>query len=303
MDTKYLIAVVGPTAVGKTEVAIQLAQYFRTEILSADSRQFYQGIPIGTSQPTTQQLATVPHHFVNFLPIQATYSAGIFEKEALHKLEDLFKTHTYVVLTGGSGLYLKAVCEGFDDLPAENDLLRQQLNLRLQQNGLAELRTELAALDPSYYLKVDLNNPIRILRALEVCLTTGQPYSSFRNKQPTHRVFKCIKIGLFKDRPVLYQQIDQRVDKMFAQGLLEEATAFCEYKDCNALQTIGYRELFGYLGGDYDLTEAIRRIKRNTRRYAKRQLIWFNQVADIHWVQPVDFEGIINYINKQTSAQ
>jgi tRNA dimethylallyltransferase len=253
---------------------------------------------IGTSQPNPEQRQAITHHFIDFLPIEATYSAGQFEKEALNKLGVLFNTHTQVVLTGGSGLYIKAVCEGLVDMPLVDIDLRKQLNNRAQEAGLAGLQQELAIRDPLYYKKVDIHNPQRIIKALEVCISTGQPYSSFLAKKPAARPFKCIKIGLFRDREELYQRIDQRVDQMFEQGLLEEATALYAYKDYNALQTVGYQEIFGYLAGNYDQAEAIRLIKRNTRRYAKRQLTWFRKVPDIYWLHPNDFQAIIKYINQ-----
>jgi tRNA dimethylallyltransferase len=298
LSNKYLIAILGPTAIGKTDLCIQLAQHFHTEILSADSRQFYRGMAIGTAQPNPEERQAIKHHFIDFLPIQATYSAGKFEKEALNKLDVLFNNHTHVLLTGGSGLYIKAVCEGLEDMPLVDMNLRQQLNNRIQEAGLANLQQELALRDPVYYKKVDIYNPQRIIRALEVCITTGQPYSSFFTKKLAPRPFKCIKIGLFREREELYKRIDQRVDQMFEQGLLEEATALYAYKDYNALQTVGYQEVFGYLSGNYDQAEAIRLIKKNTRRYAKRQLTWFRKVPDIYWLHPNDFKAIIKYINQ-----
>lgn len=295
---KYLIVVVGPTAVGKSDLCIQLAKHFCTSIISADSRQFYRGMSIGTAQPSAQERQAIPHHFIDFLAIQETYSAGQFAREVLDKLTSLFATNQYVVLTGGSGLYIQAVCEGLVAMPLVDKNLRAQLNARLQQAGLADLRQELAIRDPIYYQAVDLHNPQRIIRALEVCITTGKPYSSFKTKQPSIRPFQCIKIGLLRERAVLYQRIDQRVEQMFAQGLLEEATALYAYSAYNALQTLGYQELFGYLAGDYGQQEAIRLIKRNTRRYAKRQLTWFRSLKDVCWLDPDNLPRIIQHIDK-----
>jgi len=299
-SNKYLIVVAGPTAVGKTALCVQLALHFHTEIISADSRQFYQGMAIGTAQPSIQEKQGIPHNFIDFLPIQGSYSAGKFEKDVLSKLIYLFNTYQYVVLTGGSGLYIQAVCQGLVDMPLVDMKLREQLNARLQQEGLGSLCQELAMRDPIYYQKVDRHNPQRVIRALEICITTGQPYSSLYTKQPDTRPFQCIQIGLWRDRAVLYERINQRVEKMLEQGLLEEATALYPYKTYNALQTVGYQELFGYLTGDYDLGEAIRLIKRNTRRYAKRQLTWFRKIPAIHWLEPDNFEAIIKYINQHT---
>ncbi|MEM7055638.1 MAG: tRNA (adenosine(37)-N6)-dimethylallyltransferase MiaA [Bacteroidota bacterium] len=298
LPNKYLIVVVGPTAVGKTSLCIQLAQHYRTEIISADARQCYQGMAIGTAQPTTQERQVVPHHLIDFLPVQASYSAGMFARDALRTLDKLFNKYHHVILTGGSGLYIKAVCEGLDSMPLVDPKIREYLNTRLQQEGLAGLFQELAGRDPAYHQIVDRHNPQRIIRALEVCIATGQPYSLLRNNSPVARLFKFVKIGLLLDRQVLYERINQRVDRMFEQGLLEEATALYPYQGHHALQTVGYQELFGYLKGHYGQEEAISLIKRNTRRYAKRQLTWFRKDQAIQWFQPGDFEGIIDYLNK-----
>jgi tRNA dimethylallyltransferase len=297
---KYLIVVLGPTAVGKSECCIQLAQHFRTDIISADSRQFYQGMGIGTAQPTPEQRRAITHHFVDFLPIQATYSAGQFEKDALTKLSYLFQNHSHVILTGGSGLYLKAVCQGLAEVPFVDTSIRKQLINQLQQIGLAKLVKELAIKDPAYYAQVDLHNPQRVIRALEVCIATGQPYSSFQAPPATPRPFKTIQIGLWRERAELYQRINRRVDEMIEQGLVQEATALYPYRQYNALQTVGYQEVFNYLAGRYDLEEAIRLIKRNTRRYAKRQLTWFRADPTIFWAHPDECMRIVNYISQQT---
>jgi len=288
--------VVGPTAVGKTALCIQLAQRLHTEIVSADARQCYQGMAIGTAQPTPEERQAVSHHLIDFLPIQTPYNAGMFEEDALRTLDSLFSKYQHVVLTGGSGLYIKAVCEGLATMPRIASKIRAHLNARFQQAGLAELVQELAARDPIYYKTVDRCNPRRVIRALEVCLATGQPYSLLRSGLPANRSFQCIKIGLTRDRQVLYKRINQRVEQMLEQGLLAEATALYPYKRYNALQTVGYQELFGYLEGRHEQAEAFELIKRNTRRYAKRQLTWFGQDQDIRWFHPENFEGILNYI-------
>lgn len=295
---KYLIVVVGPTAVGKTALCVQLAQHFHTEVVSADARQCYQGMAIGTAQPTAREKQGVPHHLIGFLPIQAPYSAGMFEQDALRTLATLFGRYNRVVLTGGSGLYIKAVCEGLDRMPWVDTSMREQLNTRLQQVGLKALTQELATKDPAYHQVIDHRNPHRVIRALAVCLATGQPYSLLRKNHPATRPFKVIKIGLSCNRQVLYERINQRVDQMLEQGLWAEATALYAYKDYNALQTVGYREVFEYLAGRHSLEEALELIKKNTRRYAKRQLTWFRQDQAIQWFQPDDFKGIIDYVNE-----
>ncbi|XWN35679.1 MAG: tRNA (adenosine(37)-N6)-dimethylallyltransferase MiaA [Roseivirga sp.] len=300
-DAKHLVVVVGPTAVGKTALCIRLAQHLRTEIISADARQCYQGMAIGTAQPTLAEMQDVPHHLVNFLPIQASYSAGTFEQDALQILSQLFHQHACVLMTGGSGLYIQAVCEGLDAMPPVSLALRATLNKRLREEGLPALVAMLAPLDPVYAQVVDHANPQRVIRALEVCLTTGQPYTAFRKKKATARPFKVIKIGLTRERQVLYQRIDQRVDHMLAQGLLEEATALYPYRRFNALQTVGYREVFGYLAGHYDQAEAIRLLKRNTRRYAKRQLTWLGRDQEIRWFHPDDWLSIVHYVDSMVA--
>ncbi len=295
---KYLIVVTGPTAVGKTALCIQLAQHLNTEIVSSDARQLYQGMAIGTAQPTPEEVKAVPHHLVDFLPIQATYNAGMFAQDALATLETLFKEHDHVLMTGGSGLYIQAVCQGLDAMPPVDQKTRAMLNARCQQEGLGVLVSELAIKDPAYYAIVDRANPQRIIRALEVCFSTGKAYSSFRKQQPATRPFTVIKIGLARDREELYQRIDLRVEQMMEQGLLEEAKTLYPYRDLAALQTIGYRELFGYFAGDYAEKEAMRLLQRNTRRYAKRQLTWFGRDETIHWFHPDDRAAILKHVQE-----
>ncbi|MEM7383171.1 MAG: tRNA (adenosine(37)-N6)-dimethylallyltransferase MiaA [Bacteroidota bacterium] len=295
---KYLIAVVGPTAVGKTMLCVQLAQHFRTEVVSADARQCYQKMAIGTAQPTAAEKQGVPHHLMGYLPIQTPYSAGMFERDALRMLAVLFRRHNRVILTGGSGLYVKAVCEGLDTMPRLDTSVREYLNTRLQQAGLRALIQELAARDPAYFQIVDRCNPHRIIRALAVCLATGKPYSASRRNCPAERPFKVLKVGLSCNRQVLYEQINQRVERMLSQGLWAEAAALYAYRDYHALKTVGYQEIFKCLSGHYSRQEAVALIKRNTRRYAKRQLTWFGGDEAIRWFQPGDLQGVINYINQ-----
>jgi tRNA dimethylallyltransferase len=293
---KYLIVVVGPTAVGKTDLCLQLAQRLQTEIISADARQLYQGMAIGAAQPSKQQLDLIPHHFINHAPITAAYSAGIFEKEAGELIAKLFVKHQALILTGGSGLYVQAVCEGFSEMPAVANEIRSELNERLQQQGLAVLAQELAELDPDYYQQVDSHNPQRVVRALEVIRATGKPYSQLRiTNAAATKPFQIIKIGLQLERAVLYQRINQRVDQMMEQGLLEEATALYPYRDYNSLQTVGYSELFQYLDKSCTIEEAVALIKRNTRRYAKRQLTWFRQQQGMTWFHPQDISAILQH--------
>ena len=299
---KYLIVIAGPTAVGKTELCVQLAQHLRTEIISADARQCYQGMAIGTAQPTLAVMQNVPHHLVNFLPVHAPYSAGYFARDALSILASLWNKHDYLLMTGGSGLYIQAVCQGLDPIPPVDPTIRANLNEALKNKGLPALVSELAMHDPAYYQVVDRANPQRIIRALEVCLGTGQPYSKFRNRPPAERPFKVIKIGLTRDRQAIYQRINQRVEHMLAQGLMQEAIALYPYRHYNALQTVGYREIFGHLAGHYALAEAIRLLKRNTRRYAKRQFTWFQKDTDIAWFHPDEAPAILQHIRQASMA-
>ena len=299
---KYLIVVTGPTAVGKTALCIELALRLRTEIVSADARQCYQGMAIGTAQPTAAELRAVPHHLVNFLPVQVPYDAGRYAQDALKVLATLFAKYDYVLMTGGAGLYIQAVCQGLDAMPPVAPAIRTALNQRLQRAGLPALVAALALQDPAYYQVVDRANPQRVIRALEVCLATGLPYSSFRSGKPAERPFTVIKLGLTRDRAVLYQRIDERVEQMLAQGLVQEAVALSPYQHCNALRTVGYREIFGYLAGRYDQAEAARLLKRNTRRYAKRQLTWLGRDSALRWFHPDDRAGMLDYIQQMTST-
>lgn len=294
----YLVVIAGPTASGKTATAIQVAKHFNTEILSADSRQFFQEMSIGTAKPTAEELAAVPHHFVNNISIKEDYSAGRFELEVLTKLDELFQQHELVVLTGGSGLYIQAVLEGFDELPKVDPAIRARLIDTFEQDGIEPLQQQLKELDPSYYQTVDLQNQQRVIRALEICIGTGKPFSSYHNSEPKQRNFEVIQIALDWDRDALYERINKRVDLMLAAGLLDEAKALHPQRGLNALETVGYTELFDYFEGKTDLDTAVELIKRNTRRYAKRQLTWLRRDDSVAWFKPDDVAGMIEYIKK-----
>lgn len=299
---KYLIVVAGPTAVGKTALCIDLALRLGTEIVSADARQCYQGMAIGTAQPTAVELQAVPHHLVNFLPVETPYSAGRYMQDALNTLATLFTKYDCVLMTGGSGMYIQAVCEGLDAMPPIVPAIRADLNQQLQKEGLGTLVAKLATYDPAYYQIIDQANPQRVIRALEVCLATGQPYSSFRKQRPAIRPFNTIKIGLTRDRSELYQRINTRVEQILTQGLVDEAAALYPYRDYNALQTVGYRELFGWMDGHYDQAEAIRLLKRNTRRYAKRQLTWLGRDEGICWFHPDERDPMLSYLQRKINT-
>lgn len=285
MDTfkseRVLLAVVGPTAIGKTVLGVGLAQYFDTEIIAADSRQFFKEMTIGTAVPSAEELEAVPHHFIQHKSIFDAYSVGAFAREALEELEGLFKTKEVVVLVGGSGLYVDAVAFGLDVFPEVSTELRGQLTQQWEREGLASLQRALAVLDPEYYEVVDRKNPRRLLRALEVCLTAGRPYSSFLKQRKKKRGFRPLYIGLRAPREVVYERINARVDAMLEAGLLEEARRLYPYRSLNALQTVGYRELFAYFDGDVSLEVSVAAIKRNTRRFAKRQLTWLRKHKDL----------------------
>jgi tRNA dimethylallyltransferase len=285
---KKLIAIVGPTASGKTALAIELAKKFKTEIISADSRQFYREMAIGTAKPTVEELSQAKHHFVDSHSVTDYFSVGDFEREGLELLDSLFKIHDTVIMVGGSGLYIKAICEGFDELPSSSPEIRHEINRAFEEKGITYLQEQLKLKDPGYYEQVDLNNPRRLIRALEVIESTGIPFSSFRKSQLTPRHFNCVKIGIDLPRQVLYERINQRVDIMVSQGLEEEVCSLLHYRDLNALNTVGYSEFFDYFDGKTDLNTAITLIKQNTRRFAKRQLTWFRKDKDIKWIDPSD---------------
>jgi len=285
---KTLIVIAGPTAVGKTAVAIKLAQQLNTEIISADSRQFYREMSIGTAKPDTEELLLAKHHFIDSHSIQENFTVGDFEKQALQLLDDLFKTHDKVIMVGGSGLFIQAVTQGFDDLPTGDPPTRERLNREFAEKGIEYLQDKLKTADPDYYHQVDLNNPQRLIRALEVFEATGKPFSSYRKAAVNQRPFEINKIALNLPRERLYDRINQRVDLMVKHGLIEEAHSLLPYRHQNALNTVGYSELFDYFDGKTDLDTAISLIKQNTRRFAKRQLTWFRKDKDIKWMMADD---------------
>lgn len=290
---KRLIVLVGPTGSGKTDLSIRLALHFGAPILSTDSRQFYRGMPIGTAQPSAEQLQTIEHHFISSHDISSGLSCGEYELQALARLEELFAQHDHVVAVGGSGLYVRALCEGMDDLPKADEQLRRALGERLRVEGLISLVEELQRLDPVYYAQVDCQNPARVARALEVCLQTGRPYSQLRTGTHRRRDFEVVKIGVDLPRAELYARIDRRVEQMLADGLETEARVLYPYRHLNALQTVGYSEFFDYFEGRISREEAVELIKRNSRRYAKRQLTWFRRDDAIRWFAPDDNRAII----------
>lgn len=297
MSTKRLIVIVGPTGSGKTDASIRLARHYGIPILSADSRQFYRGMPIGTAQPTAQQLLEAEHHFIASHDISDNLSCGAYEVQALDLLSRIFLRHDQAIAVGGSGLYVKALCEGLDDLPQADEALRGELAQRLAHEGLSSLAEQLQQLDPAYYETVDRNNPARILRALEVCLVTGRPFSEQRSGRVLPRNFDIVKIGTDLPREELYARINRRVDRMMSDGLEAEARALYPYRHLNALQTVGYRELFDYFEHKTGYEQAVELIKRNSRRYAKRQLTWFRRDASIRWFAPDRIEAMIHYLD------
>ena len=296
---RTLIVVEGPTAIGKTALAITLARQFSTEIISADSRQFFKEMSIGTAKPSPEELASAPHHFIDSHSISKLFSTGDFESEALALMEELFKIHQVLILVGGSGLYIDAICKGLDELPQTDLRIREQLNLQLAAEGLDPIKSQLSQLDPEYYEKVDQSNPQRMIRGLEFFLSTGKKLSSFQTNTVKTRPFNILKIGLNMDRALLYERINLRVDQMMQQGLLDEVKGLTEYKGQNALNTVGYTELFDHLDGQISLQEATDRIKQNTRRFAKRQLTWFRRDEDIHWFEPNQTDAIISFIKNK----
>lgn len=296
LQKKVLITVSGPTAAGKTLLAIELAQQFNTEIISADSRQFYRETEIGTAKPSAEELLAVPHHFINSHSINENFSVADFEKAALIKLEELFKTHSIVIMVGGSGLYLQAIYQGFDEIPNADLLEREKWNNLYQENGLEYLQEQLKMFDPDYYQQVDLQNPQRIIRALEVSSFTGKPFSSLLTKTKKERNFEIIKIGINPERSLLYDRINQRVDVMVENGLVKEAQQLLPYQHLNALNTVGYKELFESLNEKTSIKEAIEKIKQNTRRFAKRQITWFKRDEEIKWFNSPSLKPALDYI-------
>ena len=300
---KTLLAVVGPTAIGKTSWSIQLAKYYNTEILSTDSRQFYREMNIGTAVPSAEELESIPHHFIQHLSIFQPWSVGDFEREATSLLEKLFNEKDLVIATGGSGLYLKALTEGLDQFPPIQPGIRDQLNELFEEEGIEALQKALKKVDPDYHKMVDLQNPHRLIRALEVYQSSGRPFSSYLDRPKKQRPFRVIYLGLKAERPELYRRIEDRVDQMMETGLLSEAESLYEHRELSALQTVGYQELFDYLDGLWDLQKAIEEIKKNTRRYAKRQMTWFRKNADIKWIDFNDEkENVFKFVDNLITA-
>ena len=295
-----LICVVGPTGIGKTALSIKIAQAFTSDIISADSRQFFKEMNIGTAVPSKEELAAATHHFIQHKSIFTPYSVGDFEKDALHTLDSLFKEHLMAVLAGGSGLYVDAAVKGLDSFPDIPSHIREQLILEYNQTGIEPLQKELQKVDPDYYSKVDIYNHHRLIRALEICRGTQKPFSSFLNQGISKRKFKTLFIGLTAERKIIYDRINRRVDFMIKQGLVKEAKSLYRHRNLNALQTVGYRELFEYFDGTVSLETAISEIKKNTRRFAKRQITWFKKNKDIHWFDfAINPQQIIDFIESQ----
>lgn len=302
MASKTLIVLLGPTGVGKTELSLHLAEYFRTSILSSDSRQLYAELKIGTAAPTPEQLTRVPHYFIGTLKLTDYYSAAQYELEALNTLEMLFKQHDTVVLTGGSMMYIDAICKGIDDIPTVDAETREMMLQKYNTEGLDQLCSELKLLDPEYYKIVDLKNPKRVIHALEICYMTGKTYTSFRTQSHKQRPFNIIKIGLSRERNELYERINSRVNQMMKDGLLEEAKSVYPYRSLNSLNTVGYKEIFNYLDGTWELEFAIEKIKQNSRIYSRKQMTWFKRDAEIQWFHPEDEKEILEYINSKLSS-
>ena len=299
MSTKRgtLIVVVGPTGSGKSALAVTLAQHYCAPIISTDSRQLFRGMAIGTAQPTAEELAAAKHYFIADREVEDDFNCGRYEVEALELLEGLFAENDYVVAVGGSGLYIQALCDGMDNLPEADEAIRGQLKLRLESEGLEALADELRRLDPVYAEEVDICNPARVMRALEVCITTGRPYSEQRSGSRAERPFNIVKIGTDMPREELYDRINRRVDMMVADGLIEEVRAMYPKRHLNALQTVGYREVFDHFDGKCPLEESIELIKRNSRRYAKRQMTWFRRDERVGWFSPKDVDKIVEFID------
>ena len=294
-----LIVLIGPTGVGKTELSLKIAEHCHTEIISSDSRQLYADLKIGTAAPTPEQLKRVPHHFVGTLQLTDYYSAARYEEEVMEKLKELFQTHSSVVMTGGSMMYIDAVCKGIDDIPTIDSDTRELMLKRYEKEGLEALCAELKLLDPEYYAQVDVKNPKRVIHALEICYMTGKTYTSFRTRSQKKRPFNILKIGLRREREELYERINRRVDLMMEEGLLEEAKRVYPYRSLNSLNTVGYKELFKLLDGEWELPFAIEKVKQNSRIYSRKQMTWFKRDADITWFHPDQETEIMEYISRQ----
>lgn len=293
---KTLIVITGPTAVGKTDLCLDIARHYGVPIINADSRQIYKELLIGTARPTEEQMQLVRHYFVGTLSLEDYYSASLYEQQVMSLLEELFRESDYALLSGGSMMYIDAVCNGIDDIPTIDDATRELMKRRLAEEGLQSLCEELQRLDPEYYEIVDRRNPRRVVHALEICVMTGRTYTSFRKREEKQRPFRIVKIGLNREREQLYDRINRRVDEMMAAGLLEEALQMYPRRELNALNTVGYKELFDYIDGRWTVEEAVERIKGNTRRYARKQLTWYKKDDRIRWFHPNDKETIIDYI-------
>lgn len=292
-----LIVIIGPTAVGKTALSLNVAEKYRCPIINADSRQIYQDIPIGTAAPTEDEQKRVKHYFVGQLELDQYYSAAQYEADVMKLLPSLFQRHNNVVLTGGSMLYIDAVCKGIDDVPTVDEETRYVLKQRLQEEGLEKLVQELRILDPVYYESCDRKNPKRVVHALEICYMTGKPFSSFHRKMVKTRQFDIVKIGLKRPREELFDRINKRVDVMMSQGWLEEAKRVMPYRQCNALNTVGYKELFKYFDNEWDLNFALEKIRRNTRVYAKKQMTWFKKDQEVCWFHPDEEHKVEQFLN------
>ncbi len=294
---KTLITLQGPTGVGKTELSLRLAEFFDTCILNADSRQVYRDIPIGTAAPTEAERQRVPHHFVGMLALDDYYSAAQYESDVLQLLNDeVFPQKDVAILSGGSMMYIDAVCKGIDDIPTIDAETREMMRERYEREGLEPLAEELRLLDPDYYAECDIRNPKRVVHALEICYMTGRTYTSFRVRRKAHRPFRIIKVGLQREREELYDRINRRVDSMMQDGWLDEARRVLPFRHCNSLNTVGYKELFKYLDGEWELDFALEKIRRNTRVYSRKQMTWFRRDEEVRWFHPEDENGILNYL-------
>ncbi len=300
-SAKTLIVITGPTAVGKTQLCLDIARHFDIPIINADSRQIYKELSIGTAKPSAEELQQVKHYFVGTLSLQDYYSASLFESQVITLLDTLFQHSDYALMAGGSMMYIDAVCDGIDDIPTIDDVTRATMKRRLAEEGLQKLCEELHRLDPEYYEIVDRQNPKRVVHALEICTMTGQTYTSFRKRDKKARPFRIVKIGLNREREELYRRINARVDAMMQQGLLKEAEGVYPLRELNALNTVGYKELFEYFNGRWPLEEAVERIKGNTRRYARKQLTWYKKDPQIRWFHPDQKKEIIDYIITKSS--
>lgn len=299
MNKPSLIVLIGPTGVGKTELSLSIAERYQTDIVSADSRQLYADLKIGTAAPTPEQLAKVNHHFVGTLKLTDYYSAAQYETEVMKKLNELFTEHSVVLLTGGSMMYVDAVCKGIDDIPTVDKETRELMMKRYEEEGLERLCAELKLLDPEYYAIVDLKNPKRVVHALEICYMTGKTYTSFRTQSKKERPFNIIKVGLRRDREELYDRINRRVDMMMEEGLLEEARSVYAYKHLNSLNTVGYKEMFKFLDGEWKLPFAVEKIKQNSRIYSRKQMTWFKRDEEIEWFHPDQKDEILLYLDQK----